>query len=140
MAPLSLTLKCAIDGCDSNFYARGFCVMHYDRFRSTGDPGPAARRHRRWGEGGICKGYRVLRRPGHPLARAQHKVYEHRLVLWEHIGPGLHSCHWCGTSVAWMPDHGEELLFVDHLDDDKLNNAPQNLVPSCRACNTNRGQ
>lgn len=28
---------------------------------------------------------------------------------------------------------------VDHLDGDRLNNDPDNLVPSCGWCNTNRG-
>lgn len=62
----------------------------------------------------------------------------HRRVLYEAIGPGEHDCHWCRAPVAWLAE-GDAALIVDHLDDDKLNNAPDNLVPSCNACNVTRG-
>jgi HNH endonuclease len=63
-----------------------------------------------------------------------HGVYEHRYVLYERLGDGPQQCWWCGREVRWKKD-----LDVDHLDYDKSNNDPANLVPSCRACNIGRG-
>lgn len=67
-------------------------------------------------------------------------AYEHRVVLYDAIGPGWHDCHHCGTAVSWdrtFPRHLDALV-VDHLDDDKANNELSNLVPSCQPCNTKR--
>lgn len=77
----------------------------------------------------------------HPLARgAAGSVGEHRVVLFEKIGPGSHPCAWCGTPVAWFPKTGEKRLETDHVDNDGLNNDPANLEPSCSACNGRRGR
>ena len=90
---------------------------------------------------GYCfnEGYRILlRQHDHPLAGKDGKVYEHRKVLYDSIGPGPHECYWgCGKAVDWGGGH--EGLVADHLDGDTLNNTPENLVPSCRMCNWNRG-
>ena len=69
---------------------------------------------------------------GHPLAIGRGIVAEHRYVLYEEIGPGPHPCYWCGTPRDWG---GQTGINVDHLDDDPLNNDPDNLVPSCCGCN-----
>jgi hypothetical protein len=77
---------------------------------------------------------------GHPLEtpRSRGVVGEHRLILFDAIGPGVHPCHWCADPVAWHPQPGESLLVVDHVDEDTTNNDPENLVPSCRRCNQRR--
>lgn len=73
----------------------------------------------------------------HPLARKGGLLGEHRKVLYEKIGPGPHLCHWgCGKLLEWGGLSG---IVADHLDDDKLNNDPDNLVPSCSPCNCRRG-
>ena len=75
----------------------------------------------------------------HPLARTDGTVAEHRKVLWDKIGAGFHSCHWgCGRLLTW----GGLLqgICADHLDRDRSNNAPENLVPSCYLCNWRRHQ
>jgi hypothetical protein len=65
------------------------------------------------------------------------EVLEHRRVLYDAIGPGPHECHWsgisgCGKVLEWGGTGG---IQADHLDGDKLNNDPTNLVPSCLGCN-----
>lgn len=77
--------------------------------------------------------------PGHPVATSRGLTLLHRKVLYDAIGPGPHPCHWCGTPVAWK--RGREAikaLVVDHLNHDKDDNDPGNLVPSCNACNGHR--
>lgn len=74
--------------------------------------------------------YRNVHRPEHLLAPPSGFLSEHRVVLFDSIGHGPHLCNWCGTVVHW----GTTLL-TDHVDEDKLNNDPANLVPACRSCN-----
>lgn len=85
-------------------------------------------------------GYRMLTGQLHPLAQ-KGGVLEHRKVLYDLIGPGPHPCHWASrygceeTSLEWSDG---PRLVVDHLDGDKQNNSPDNLVPSCTRCNSSR--
>jgi hypothetical protein len=67
-------------------------------------------------------------------------VPEHQRVLAQVIGIGPHRCHWCGRLVDWLPFGmmPAKALIPDHVDGNPSNNAPQNLVPSCTACNTQR--
>jgi len=85
------------------------------------------------------EGYRKLTsQQGHPMAYRDGTVLEHVKVLYDKIGPGEHRCHWgCGRMLSWR---GEIELVVDHLDNDILNNDPDNLVPSCRGENWARGR
>lgn len=84
-------------------------------------------------------GYRILTgQQGHLLADRSGGLCEHRKVLYDEIGPGPHECYWgCGRVLSWG---GKSGINVDHLDDDKLNNDPDNLVPSCGPCNRQRGK
>lgn len=88
-----------------------------------------------------ARGYVVVKRPGHPIvASPQGWVRKHRVVLYDAIGPGWHSCHVCGMQVSWdlaYPEH-RNALVVDHIDEDKSNNDPSNLAPSCAVCNIQR--
>lgn len=111
--------------------------MHVRRWRITGDPGEPEARHRPNGAGHLRPdGYITTRRRDHPLAGARGYVYVHRANLYDKIGPGFHSCHWCGTSVAW--ESSTSKLTADHLDWDRRNNSPENLAPSCLPCNSKR--
>lgn len=129
---------CGVEDCSGPLYCRGVCVMHYNRLRKKGDVGQPARIRNAAGSGSINPyGYRVLRLPEHPLARQQGKVLEHRVVLYARIGEGAHPCHWCGKSLTWV-GRPSERIAADHLDGDRLNNRPDNLVPACLHCNTTR--
>lgn len=130
---------CGVEGCGRGLYARGYCVMHYSRLRKRGALGAAGAIRRQKGEGSVNgDGYRVIKAPGHPLATAQGKLLEHRAVLYAAIGDGLHPCHWCGKKLPWRGG-AARAINVDHLDDNRLNNALTNLVVSCLDCNTKRG-
>lgn len=126
---------CVVNGCRRSEHLDRHCRVHRRRLVEHGDPlwsppPPAPR---------MPKCYRVVQLPNHPLAHESGTVLEHRLVLFASIGPGLHQCYWCGVAVAWAT--GAEAirsLVVDHLDHDKLNNSPTNLVPSCNGCNAHR--
>lgn len=78
-------------------------------------------------------GYLVVRHPGHPIADTRGDGYVHRMVLFDEIGYGPHWCHWCQQHIQWR-----DQLEGDHLDHDRLNNDPANLVPSCKGCNRSR--
>lgn len=116
---------CSEPDCDSTSQIRhGLCSKHYARLTRHGDT-------------------RIARVP-RPVKPGRYRVKngqrEHRTVLLAKIGPGTHPCHWCGQPVSWdlRWPQSPDALVVDHLDDDKLNNDPSNLVPSHGRCNLTR--
>lgn len=111
--------------------------MHYHRWYRHGSVDKVATRTEVTAS--LGRRYRFRYAPGHPLAGKNGKVYEHRFVLFEEIGPGPHSCHWCGTEVDWLPKGDPRELQPDHLNNDGADNRIENLVPACRGCNTARG-
>lgn len=126
---------CAVEGCPRSALggARGWCRKHYACWQRTGDP---------LGSTAIPDGTRRLDRdgyvfvkvpPDHPLARRSRFVGEHRIVLYEAIGPGPHGCNWCGQPLEWGRN-----LVADHVDGHRLNNSATNLVPACARCNLAR--
>lgn len=129
---------CTIEGCGRIGNNRGLCLMHAKRVRRNGTaetrPVGAAPPPR------VGKYRRVFVGKDHPLAHARGTVWAHRLALYEAIGPGEHPCHWCGVLVHWearwpaSPDG----LCADHIDNNRENNDPSNLVPACGPCNTSR--
>ncbi len=78
-------------------------------------------------------GYVRLILPQHPLAISAGYVLEHRKVLYDRYGPGVHPCFWCGNTLEWKD------IVGDHLNEIKEDNSPENLVISCNKCNRLRG-
>lgn len=92
------------------------------------------------GAGSISQaGYRIIKAHGHPMANDQGNAFEHRVLLFDAIGPSGHPCHWCNRPLVWLGPTGVDKLCIDHLDDNKVNNDLANLVPSCVVCNAQRG-
>lgn len=75
--------RCKVEGCENPYDALGYCEMHYQRVRKTGEPGPAMPKRASRGSGHLHKtGYRTVwvgpnRRP------------EHRVIMEEHLGRPL---------------------------------------------------
>lgn len=81
--------------------------------------------------------------PTHPLSGKTGLVSAARALLFDRIGPGWHACHWCSRVVEWRvgePGNARDALIADHVDGDELNDAPDNVVPSCGSCNGTRAR
>ena len=133
---------CSVDGCENPQRQTGYCSTHYQRNRWHGDPTILLRRPN--GTGCVLEnGYIVIYMPDHPLATPSTRtVTKPRLVAYENLGPGEHLCHWCHAPVSWDRTwpYAQDGLTVDHLDWDRSNNDPSNLVPACGPCNSTRHQ
>lgn len=130
---------CAIEGCERRRWARGWCKLHWQRWWRKGTPEPEGLQVKGPRGSGQKGRYRIVVRHGHPLAMSRGRILEHRLVLYGVIGPGGHPCHHCGVIVRWEAERtAADVLVADHLDFDRLNNDPGNLVPSCNPCNVTR--
>ena len=103
---------CKADGCDNATQNRGrYCPKHYWRLRNHGSLDlPAAKPKReptRW----VTRwGYMHVYLPSHPMANSAGAVYEHRLVMAEHLGRNLLSSE-----------------SVHHINGDRLDNRIENL-------------
>ena len=127
-------VTCPVPGCtNTGDEHHTVCRMHRSRMTRTGtyDPRPPTTFPPTQAENGYL---RISIPKTHPLAgRSTTRTWMHRVVLFDKIGFGPHRCHWCARHVNWRAG-----LLVDHLDDDRQNNAPDNLVPSCNGCNIRR--
>lgn len=131
---------CQVEGCEHLTRSSGatLCKKHYHRQYRHGDVDMTSTRSGISASHG--RRYRNVYVPGHPVAGKRGMAYEHRVVLYEAIGPGVHQCHWCAAKVDWSANRfAANVLQVDHLNGIGDDNRPANLVPSCRACNTTRG-
>lgn len=127
---------CSINGCGAPSRTRqgGSCEKHYYRFRRTGKYDAPV--FGAWST--TDAGYVMRLDRNHPVSSSRGYLYQHRMVLFDAIGAGVHPCHWCKDEVEWGA-HGRRRLVVDHIDSDKRNNVLSNLVPSCHRCNSTRG-
>lgn len=108
----------------------GLCEKHYGRMR-RGAPLDADRPViGRYVQGA---GYIKLLRRDHPMADVKGQAFEHRVVLYDSREGVDPDCYWCGKNLTW------KTTVVDHLNEVKDDNRPENLVPACNDCNRARG-
>lgn len=117
---------CSIDACDKPVKARGWCAMHWSRWKRNGDPGDAEERcarpedsiearlarygwavtetgcHEWQGLRNSVSGYGVVRLPGRTQDYA-HRV-RYRLEHGE-IPEGMSVCHRCDNPPCCNPRH-----------------------------------
>ena len=127
---------CSIEDCNRKLVAKGWCMTHYQRQRRTGTTDLITPEE----TDSLANGYPVI----HKGAKGKRVTeYVHRQVLFDKIGLGPHPCHYCGRPLNWQirkrdQPWPEDFLTVDHLDHDKTNNDPSNLVPCCHRCNAGK--
>ena len=81
-------------------------------------------------------GYVVLSNRDHPLSMGEgnlRRVAEHRVVAFDTHGGECPPCFWCGVPLLWADS------VIDHLNEVKSDNSPDNLAVSCNPCNRARG-
>ena len=101
-------MECSITDCTKVAKGRGWCGMHWMRWRKHGDP---TFRLREYGSNRrvTTAGYVEVYCPGHPMAMSHGYALEHRKVM-----------HDLGHDVTGMQVH--------HVDGDRENNNPNNLA------------
>jgi hypothetical protein len=102
--------------------------MHYDRVRRLG----TTERKPRSGHFHAA-GYKVVHAKDHPIAMRSGFIFEHRKVAYEKHEGICPPCHWCGVVLGWAE------AVIDHLNESKADNRPDNLAVSCNNCNRARG-
>ncbi len=145
---------CQVKGCNREFEARGWCIMHYLRWRKNGDPGEAEPRKlpngtfskfvngkRIWTNKTITrKEYdrRYKIRTGYKSIKAMHKVRFGGLRQ-SVLERDNYTCQWCGMTNK---EHKEEWnceITVDHIDmtgrySDEHNHDIDNMWTLCLRC------
>ena len=125
-----LLAQCSNPDCNSkaNRVGAGLCEACYCRKRHNGSYKRNAYKYR-YKTGA---GYIRLLVPNHPLADSAGNVFEHRKVAFEKYGNGIQRCFWCGCLMMWSE------TVIDHLNENKADNRPENLMVSCNCCNRAR--
>jgi hypothetical protein len=108
---------CAVDDCESDRYCRGYCVKHYQRFRSHGTVELPTYEERFWSKVVKCdgcwswKGWHSSQGYGGVATReGKSSTYAHRVAYELTVGPipdGYHVDHLCRNRSCCNPDHLE---------------------------------
>lgn len=85
---------CSVDGCSTHARSRGWCSRHYSRFLTYGttdlpDRAVTPRKKRKTTQINHPDGYVSIKRMGHPNARANGWILEHRAVMSDALGRPL---------------------------------------------------
>lgn len=135
-------ITCSIEGCDKARYARGWCVLHYSRWKRLGDPGEAAPRisnkNDSMYERVVAIGWTVTgsgcwetngsrSKHGYALVHAssldgpaRKTLLAHRVVFEHHhgqLGPGEVVRHSCDNPPCLNPDDLLRGTQADNVDD-----------------------
>lgn len=132
------SLECSVEQCSRNVKTKGYCAAHYLQSYHGRDLTTEIREKAPNGSGHLDNGYKYFTNHEHPLADKYGRVAEHRMVAYEKFGPGRQRCNWCYGEVIWNAQLQKYWVVVDHLDFDRSNNDPTNLVISCHHCNWKR--
>jgi hypothetical protein len=128
--PVSIAVSaCTIGGCangpKSTYWP--YCHKHDARIRRRGSAADKVWPEFTW----HSAGYRIIRAPGHPMAKGKSQAFEHRVVYYDHHKGALR-CHWCAAALTW------DTMQVDHLNNVRHDNRLANLVAACAPCNRSR--
>lgn len=126
-------MQCSVENCPkpAAYKKAQLCQAHYFRLRRTGTVEERIIARKRHIE--TPNGYIRTYEPDHPLACERGYVFEHRRVMWGQVGETVGACRICGRDEAWATCH------VDHINNDRKDNRPENLRVLCRGCNIKRG-
>lgn len=101
--------SCSVEGCERPYSCKGYCALHYERWRRTGAPGPAGLKKRSSGTRWIDP------RNGYEY---QYKRARHRIVMEEMIGRKLQPWetvhHKNGVRADNRPENLELWLSAHH--------------------------
>ena len=122
---------CTIEDCEKTirYKKRQLCQMHYFRYMRNGQYDLSDRsRHKR------KDGYILITDRDHRLSSKNGMVFEHRAIAYQKYGNDLPPCEFCGKQSSWSSRN----THIDHIDNKRDNNKPENLRVLCNSCNVGR--
>lgn len=125
-------MKCSVPECDREAQYKSVCLCQKHYFRKYRYGTTELVRKPSIGRKITPNGYVRVYVGTHILKTYGGYIFEHRKVAFEKYGINLPDCELCGIELNWNVCH------IDHIDNDRQNNAPVNLRPLCRGCNTRR--